>query len=162
MEGTVYAHRIKLVCGGQTGVDRALLDFCLQQGMSCGGWCPEGRMAEDGTIDSAYPVVPLPGASYDERTAANVRDSDATVIICSEGMTGGTLKSYEIAMAMKKPCLLLDLFVMDPATAAQKLIRFLGRYRPETLNFSGPRSSEWPEGYSTCYDVLRIFYATLQ
>ena len=41
---------MKIVSGGQTGVDRAALDAALESGVEAGGWCPEGRMAEDGTI----------------------------------------------------------------------------------------------------------------
>ena len=36
--------------GGQTGVDRAVLDFCLEKQVEVIGWCPEQRKAEDGKI----------------------------------------------------------------------------------------------------------------
>jgi hypothetical protein len=38
----------RLNSGGQTGVDRAALDIPRDKGISCGGWCPQGRKAEDG------------------------------------------------------------------------------------------------------------------
>ena len=41
---------MKFRTGGQTGVDRAVLDFCLENQEEVGGWCPAGRKAEDGTI----------------------------------------------------------------------------------------------------------------
>jgi hypothetical protein len=41
----------RIVSGGQTGVDRAALDVALELGIPCGGWCPRGRLAEDGAID---------------------------------------------------------------------------------------------------------------
>ena len=41
----------KIVSGGQTGVDRAALDWALEVGCECGGWCPAGRLAEDGLLD---------------------------------------------------------------------------------------------------------------
>jgi hypothetical protein len=41
----------KIVSGGQTGADRAALDFSIEHGISHGGWCPRGRKAEDGPID---------------------------------------------------------------------------------------------------------------
>lgn len=52
---------MKMVSGGQTGVDRAALDAALQLGVPCGGWCPKGRKAEDGVIPSEYPVQELEG-----------------------------------------------------------------------------------------------------
>ena len=38
----------KIVSGGQTGADRAGLDFAIEHGIPHGGWCPKGRLAEDG------------------------------------------------------------------------------------------------------------------
>jgi hypothetical protein len=37
----------KIVSGGQTGADRAALDWALFHKLPCGGWCPKGRKAED-------------------------------------------------------------------------------------------------------------------
>ena len=155
MEGTGHLDRVKLISGGQTGVDRAMLDFCLDHGMGCGGWCPEGRKAEDGTIDLKYPVKELPKASYKKRTAANVRDSDATVIVYDNEMKGGTLKSFEFVRKEKKSVLLLDLSVLDAVQAACLLLKFMESHKPGILNFSGPRHTEWPGGYESCYTLLQ-------
>jgi hypothetical protein len=64
----------KLVSGGQTGVDRAALDVALELGIPCGGWCPRGRTAEDGTIPDRYPLTETPSGGYCQRTQWNVRD----------------------------------------------------------------------------------------
>ena len=37
---------LKIVSGGQTGVDVAALDVALALGLPCGGWCPRGRRTE--------------------------------------------------------------------------------------------------------------------
>jgi hypothetical protein len=52
----------KIVSGSQTGVDRGALDAALSANFPCGGWCPEGRNAEYGTILERYPLVVLRGA----------------------------------------------------------------------------------------------------
>jgi Circularly permutated YpsA SLOG family len=39
--------RLMIICGGQTGVDRAALDAAISRGMAYGGWCPHGGWAED-------------------------------------------------------------------------------------------------------------------
>jgi hypothetical protein len=39
---------VKIVSGGQTGADRAALDWAISHGVPHGGWCPSGRVAEDG------------------------------------------------------------------------------------------------------------------
>ncbi len=46
--------QLKIISGGQTGVDRAALDVAIKLGISHQGWCPKGRLAEDGTIPAQY------------------------------------------------------------------------------------------------------------
>jgi len=84
---------LRVVSGGQTGVDRGALDAALERGVPCGGWCPAGRLAEDGVIPARYPVTELRGAGYDERTRKNVEDSDGTLIVTFGRATGGTART---------------------------------------------------------------------
>jgi putative molybdenum carrier protein len=51
-------NEIRVVSGGQTGADRAALDFAIKHGFEHGGWCPKGRLAEDGPL----PKQLYPGA----------------------------------------------------------------------------------------------------
>jgi hypothetical protein len=81
---------VRIVSGGQSGVDRAALDAALALGVNAGGWCPEGRLAEDGVIPDIYPLKELPMAGYRQRTKKNVIDSDGTLIIYFGFPTGGT------------------------------------------------------------------------
>ena len=71
----------KIVSGGQSGVDRAALDFALENKIPCGGWCPKGRLAEDGRIHHRYPLRETSSTDYRVRTQANVEDSDGTLIL---------------------------------------------------------------------------------
>ena len=88
----------KLVSGGQTGADRAGLDAAIELGLSYGGWCPNGRRAEDGTIPARYALAETPSANCLQRTEWNVRDSDGTVVFTlGEAATGGSRKTVEIA-----------------------------------------------------------------
>ena len=41
---------MKIISEGQTGADRAGLDWAMKHGIPHGGWCPKGRNAEDGPI----------------------------------------------------------------------------------------------------------------
>jgi len=44
----------KIVSGGQTGADRGALNAAIKSGLPYSGWCPKGRLAEDGTIPERY------------------------------------------------------------------------------------------------------------
>ena len=69
---------LTIFTGGQTGVDRAAFDVAAELGITCGGWCPRGRTAEDGPIDLKYPLLETPSPDPSQRTKWNVRDTDAT------------------------------------------------------------------------------------
>src|SRR5207244_4480522 len=97
------AKSLKVISGGQTGVDRGALDAALALEVECGGWCPAGRLAEDGTIPECYPVVELTNAGYAERTARNVADSDGTLVICKGEPIGGTRETVDRCIEMGKP-----------------------------------------------------------
>jgi hypothetical protein len=62
----------KIISGGQTGVDRAALDVAMELGIPCGGWCPQGRRAEDGRIREHYPLQETSSKEYPVRTRLNV------------------------------------------------------------------------------------------
>ncbi|MFO0996006.1 MAG: putative molybdenum carrier protein [Alphaproteobacteria bacterium] len=127
--------------GGQTGVDRAALDLALDLGIACGGWCPKGRLAEDGVIPARYPMTEAASRSYIARTRMNVADSDATLILTDGPPTGGTAKTILFARDLGKPHLVIDLGENpDPA----EVCAWLSAVRPTTLNVAGPRESKRP------------------
>jgi len=99
----------KIVSGAQTGVDRAGLDAAMKLGVATGGWCPAGRLAEDGTIPEKYALTETESADYKVRTEWNVRDSDATLILNLGPLEGGTALTTELAKQHKKPCLIVRL-----------------------------------------------------
>lgn len=134
----------RIVSGGQTGVDRAALDAALALGVPCGGWCPRGRKAEDGRISERYPLSETGGASYPERTALNVADSDGTLVITRGPLTGGTALTAQIARQRGRPCLVLTL---DGAVDLTAVARWLDRHCIAVLNVAGPRESQQPGIY---------------
>lgn len=134
----------KIVSGGQTGVDRGALDAALDAGFPCGGWCPEGRLAEDGAIPDRYPLRELPGGSYLARTRQNVLDSDGTLIVYFGELTGGTLETLRYCERLRKPVLALDASRSDPGALSREACDFIAARSIALLNVAGPRESGHP------------------
>jgi hypothetical protein len=147
-------HLSRIVSGGQTGVDRGALDAALACGFPCGGWCPHGRLAEDGSIPEHYPLSELAGAGYEQRTRQNVIDSDGTAILTSGALEGGTRGTLERCIRYGKPHLLIDASTRTPDCSAREIAAFVERERISTLNVAGPRASKWPGARDYAQEVV--------
>ncbi|EGV18864.1 putative molybdenum carrier protein [Thiocapsa marina] len=132
---------IRVVSGGQTGVDRAALEAASALALPIGGWCPRGRRAEDGPIPERYGLRESPNADYAERTEWNVRDSDATLILHRGPMRGGTRLTAELARRLGKPLLARDLRERIDVRA---IADWLVANHVRILNCAGPRESGAP------------------
>jgi hypothetical protein len=150
---------MKIVSGGQTGVDRAALDVALRNGISCGGWCPAGRLDEFGRIPDRYPVQELAASGFTERTLQNVKDSDGTVVVYSVEFRGGTEQTVRFCVALKRPHQLIDASKIETDHAAKLIADFVRENAIDVLNIAGPRQSEWPEGYGYTVRLLERFVA---
>ncbi len=129
----------KIVSGGQTGVDRAALDAALELGIPHGGWCPRGRLAEDGTIPPRFQLTETESSEYAVRTERNVLDSDGTLILCRGETSGGTELTRRLAIEHGRPCLVVDL---NRPILPKDVCRWVSENRIETLNVAGPRESQ--------------------
>ena len=172
-----------IISGGQTGVDRGALDAALDLGVECGGWCPVGRLAEDGMIPERYRVIELTDGGYAKRTAQNVADSDGTLVISNGEPIGGTRETVERCVEMQKPYLIIDCKLVTINQAIDLALRFVSqlssRANPNdptnvrtrlaaekapdprgdlnmtiVLNVAGPRASQWPEGHALTYQIM--------
>ena len=148
---------MKIISGGQTGVDRAALDVALAYGVECGGWCPAGRRDELGKIPDRYPVGELEQGSFAERTIRNVSDSDGTVVFYRSEPRGGSELTVAWCKKLKRPHLLIDATQLSAEEAGKRVAEFVRERQIGTLNVAGPRESEWPEGYDYVYRVLEMF-----
>ena len=148
---------MKIISGGQTGVDRAALDVALKHEIECGGWCPAGRLDEFGRIPDQYPVQELQAGGFTERTLQNVKDSDGTVVIYAAKLAGGTEQTVRFCVEQRRPHEPIDACKISTEKAAQLIADFVCENSIDILNVAGPRQSEWPEGYGYAAQVLDIF-----
>jgi hypothetical protein len=148
---------VKIISGGQTGVDRAALDVALRHGIESGGWCPAGRFDEFGRIPDRYPVTELENGGFTERTLQNVKDSDGTVVIYPGKLSGGTEQTLHFCVEQRWPHEPIDASNVSTEKAAQLIADFVRDNKIDALNVAGPRASEWPEGYDYAFRALDIF-----
>lgn len=145
----------KIVSGGQTGVDRAALDFALASGIVHGGWCPRGRRAEDGKLPEKYDLQETPRKDYGQRTEWNVRDSDGTLVIINRELSGGTLYTFETARKMGKPVMIAAL---ADKVEEKQVAGWVENNGIRVLNVAGPRASSEPEIYGMTLEFLQKVY----
>ncbi|XZE45891.1 putative molybdenum carrier protein [Pirellulaceae bacterium SH467] len=180
----------RVISGGQTGVDRAALDAAIAAGIDHGGWCPKGRISEEGPIPCIYRLEELPTMDYSERTRQNVIASDGTLILGPPRLSGGSLLTLRIARELKKPCLAIKMPEMvsgaassssnplptngvsgpsnrapGPANRARDLHavkRWLSLHSIRVLNVAGPRASKVPDAYEVASALLKELFQTLE
>lgn len=155
---------VKIISGGQTGIDRAALDAAIELGLDYGGWCPKGGWAED------FPNPPGLLAVYDrlrqtpladplQRTEWNVRDADRLLILVgAAGLTvsKGSEAARDFAVAFGRPYQMIDL---DSPDALDQALAFLGEATIDAaICIAGPRESEAPGIYAKARSFL---YAAL-
>ncbi len=133
----------KIISGGQTGADRAALDWARERGIPHGGWCPKGRRAEDGVIPYSYNLEENNISAYAVRTEWNVRDSDATVLFSIEKrLSGGTRLTADLAERHGVPW--IHITPCSHRSVRQALGAFLEVNPVFILNVAGPRASNEP------------------
>jgi hypothetical protein len=148
---------VKIISGGQTGVDRAALDIALKHGINCGGWCPAERLDEFGRIPDRYPLRELKRGGPNARTRQNVKDSDGTVLIYFCSLHGGTDYTLWRCIKDSKPYVLLDAAKTPAKQAGRAISDFVRKHNINILNVAGPRQSEWPEGYQYAAGAVEAF-----
>lgn len=138
----------RIVSGGQTGVDRAALEFGRRVGVPIGGWCPAGGWAEDlpdppGLL-AEFPELDETRSSHPaQRTRWNVRDSDATlVLVRGEVSSPGTAATITFAEDFGRPHLVAD--VEDVVAVRAWLVDLPGRQRAERRRAPGEPGTRHP------------------
>jgi len=160
----------KLVSGGQTGVDRAALDFAISRGIPYGGWVPKGGRAEDmpkapGLL-AAYPNLrEHTSRDWAPRTEANVVNAGATLIVLNapRPIGPGTQLTTKLACKHRRPYLVLDVNEVSQSSsfkrlAYEKMQDFLEQFDDDiALNVAGSRESTIPGIHDRTVLLLESF-----
>lgn len=144
----------KIISGGQTGADRAALDFAIKHNLPFGGWVPKGRKTEDGILPEKYHLQEVPTGQYSKRTEQNILDSDGTLIVSHGLLTGGSALTRELAKQHRKPWIHIDLQTTSYPEAGRMIREWVGRNDIKVMNVAGPRASKDPGIYKATLDLL--------
>jgi len=143
------------ISGGQTGVDRAALDFAMENNIPIEGWCPKGRKAEDGPIPIHFPLKETKSANYEERTKKNIQDSEATLIIYLKELDKGSILCRQLCSELNIPfyiiCLNKDIDI-------HLIQQWISNTSINKLNIAGPRESSEPGIYIKTKGLLKLLF----
>lgn len=150
--------RIRIIHGGQTGVDRGAHFGALDAGFAIGGWMPDDSRDE-------YGLIPADVARYLERstcgnrgrTIQNVGSADAVIVLVANSIepyaSPGTMLTLRECRRQVSPRLLIGYENERPfsewSSAAREWVdTIIGRSDREEfrLMVAGPRISRWPAG----------------
>ena len=157
--------------GGQTGVDRAALDFARRQNIEICGWCPRGGWAEDcpeapGVLAEYPELRETPEAEPWQRTLWNMRDADAILTIVPEGSgaSGGTDLGVQEGIRLGKP-----MFTAQSVEDVSEIVAWLQSLAAGwagsggiELCVGGPRASECAEAYRVTEEILEKVVEALE
>ena len=151
----------KVISGGQTGVDMAALDAAMELGFDTGGWCPPGRVCENGQMPSDYKLIETkkdrslhaPDIPRSQRTENNVRFSNATLILLPDNikMDIGTEWTLKCARRYNKPFLTMNPYHPQ---ARSSIIEWIRTIQPEIINIAGPSELTSPGIYNQSYKLM--------
>ncbi len=134
----------RIISGGQTGVDRGALEAAIALSIPHGGWCPRGRIAEDGVIPAKFQLQETESSRYHFRTERNIQEADGTLILFRNQLTGGTALTRTFAERQRKPHLCVELMTGTIASQVRAIRDWLLAQKIQVLNVAGPRESSVP------------------
>jgi hypothetical protein len=136
----------RVVSGGQTGVDIAALQAAQWARLPTGGWCPRGWRTESGPqpeLLREFGLCEHESYRYPARTAANIRDSDGTLVI-ADNLDAGSRLTLELCAQMRKPCLHLNRAELSAGDSIERVTEWLRSFPCAVLNVAGNRESTAP------------------
>lgn len=150
---------MKVISGGQTGVDRAALDEALAQGLEIGGYCPRGRRADDGPLDARYPLREMNSSAYPPRTRMNIVRSDVTLILRGHvNDSPGTRLTAYMCLSLDVDFVEVDLDNVTELTYEWVLKKLVGK---NVINVAGPREASKPGIYEQARTFLKPLFQEL-
>jgi hypothetical protein len=165
---------IKIISGGQTGVDIAALKAARTVGLPTGGFCPQGWRTANGPNPelASYGLCEMDTPAYRQRTRANVKLSDGTLQLASNWKSLGMRCTATAIHDFKKPALDIDITPqmikviakIDFAKAQRTfhIVDWISDNKIETLNVAGNSEDTAPGIEAFAFQALLAVFALLK
>ena len=156
---------MKVISGGQCGVDRAGLEVARQFNLQTGGTAPKGWRTWYGPapeLGSEFGLVEHWSENYQHRTRQNVKDSDATLILASNADSAGTALTANLCKLYGKKVILVDLKAPDEFDAqVSNVAKWIKDNCVTVLNVAGNRDTGTGELATLNFDRACMFLCAL-
>lgn len=153
---------MKIISGGQNGVDQAALAAAKACGLETGGWLPKGCRTLDGPRPNlvwTYNMQEHTSENYGARTEANVRDSDGTLRIAEKFSSPGEKCTLQAIKWHKKPHFDINLKKELNIDAA---VSWIKENNIQVLNVAGNSEDTSPGIESTAETILIKIFSQLK
>lgn len=150
------SYRLKIISGGQTGVDRAALHAAQCCGLQTGGWLPKNCLCLDGfrrDLLDLYGMLEHKNVGYPPRTKQNVFDSDATVRFATNWRSAGEKMTLNAIRLFNKPY-----YDIKSEEDIPKVVDWMKSNNFSIVNFAGNSETTSPGIYDKSFHIfVRIF-----
>jgi len=145
---------VKVISGGQNGVDQAGLHAAAAVGIPTGGYAPHGYRTLDGPnllLKTLYGLEETVETGYPARTRLNVLSADGTLQIAKDFNSAGECLTTKLVLKNNKHRLALHPALNpDP----QLVINWLRDKDITVLNVAGNSLKTWPDAFDWTYPFL--------
>jgi Circularly permutated YpsA SLOG family len=170
MEGTNLPINVKIITGGQTGVDTGAMRAAVALGVQSRAYFPRGFKREEPLLPAYQWLRDLgeciKSDSYSARTLHTVSKANAVLVIPGPESTPGTDKTITLAREANVPLWVMR-YTADPAylRAESHAVAYwraqMGR-KDVTLMVAGPRGSKWRAGEAMALAVVTALLTELK
>jgi hypothetical protein len=135
----------KIISGGQTETDQAVLDVAMKLGFPHGGWVPKGRITRTGILPDKYRLKQMPTDNYSQCIEQNIKDSKGTLIISYGKLTGDSDYARKMTLKHKRQLLGIDLNQTIAFEAASLIKDWIQLRHIDVLYVMGPDGDISPD-----------------
>lgn len=142
----------KIASGGQTGAERGALDAAIEINIPHGGWCPKGRLAEDGIIPEKYQLMETDFCDSQDNTEQNIVESHFTLLFSCRDVSERLEHVIDLCEKHGKEFLLIDMEESGDDEMMEEILAIMAhsdlknKYPPDfpVINVVGTEESKAP------------------